>query len=57
MLSEQQDHDGPSISGRGQGWCPVHEQDQAGHPYQAAAQASNVQVVRQDGQACQERVD
>lgn len=26
------------------GCCPVHEQDQAGHPCQAAAQASNVQV-------------
>ena len=54
-LGEQQDRGGPAISGRGQGCCPVHDQDQeAEHPCQAPAQDSNAQGVLQDGQVCQE---
>ncbi|XBI60503.1 hypothetical protein VPH35_041427 [Triticum aestivum] len=54
-LGEQQDRGGPAISGRGQGCCPVHDQDQeAEHPCQAPAQDSDAQGVPQDGEICQE---
>lgn len=54
-LNKQQDRGSPAISGRGEGCCPVHEQDQeAGHPCQAVAQDSNAQAVLQDGQVCPE---
>ncbi|XP_037433422.1 uncharacterized protein LOC119300625 isoform X1 [Triticum dicoccoides] len=54
-LGEQQDRGGPAISGRGQGCCPIHDQDQeAEHPCQAPAQDSDAQGVPQDDQVCQE---